>query len=60
LLGSQAAIAGALASMAVNAAPTFMIFCTRFLPYVFVYPGNFRIGLSPFGAEFTTLSSSSS
>ena len=40
LLGSQAAIAGALANMAVSAAVAFMIFRTRFLPYGFHYPAN--------------------
>src|SRR6266852_645039 len=40
LVGSQLAITGALASTADSAAAALMIFRTRFLPYVFVYPGN--------------------
>src|SRR5450631_2744086 len=39
LVGSQADIAGAAASMAVSAAAALMIFCTCVLPYVFVYCG---------------------
>src|SRR6202043_1634862 len=51
LVGCQAAIAGALASMAASAATALIIFCTRFLPYVFVLIRNFRIGLSSFCAK---------
>src|SRR5713226_1415097 len=40
LVGSQPAIAGALASMAVSTAAVFTIFRTRYLPYVFVYSGD--------------------
>src|SRR6266852_8166646 len=40
LVGSQLAITGALASTADSAAAALMMFRTRFLPYVFVYPGN--------------------
>src|ERR1700722_1651477 len=37
LVGSQPAIAGALANTAASALTVMMIFRTRFLPYVFVY-----------------------
>ncbi len=39
LVGSQAAIAGTLASTAASAAIAFMIFRTRFLPYALVCSG---------------------
>src|ERR1700693_2828448 len=45
LVGSQAAIAGALASTAASALTVLMIFRTRFLPYVFVYCGKSGISL---------------
>ena len=45
LVGSQAAIAGAFANMAVSAATALVIFRTRFLPYVFVYCRKSGIGL---------------
>src|SRR5882724_11412740 len=45
LVGSQAAIAGALASMAVTAAIAFIMFRTCFSPYVFVWPANAGAGL---------------
>jgi hypothetical protein len=43
LVGSQAAIAGPFASTAAaSAAIVFRMFRTRFLPYLFVYPGKYR------------------
>src|SRR5712664_881324 len=45
LVGSQAAIAGALASMAATAAVALIMFRTCFSPYVFVWPANAGAGL---------------
>src|SRR5258706_10614497 len=42
-VGSHAAIAGAFANTAASAAIAFITFRTRFLPYAFVYPGNFGV-----------------
>jgi hypothetical protein len=51
LVGSLPAAAGALASTADSAAAAWMIFRTRFLPYVFVYSGISGFGFSPWGAQ---------